>query len=220
MHELRSMNSLCPPGTTTRGLGFLKWSLALVSAFWLLVVLVWALFEKDLWEEPWEFIFIPVRWGLYGSGVILALVALRQVMPDGENRLSAAAALLLSAAGLVLLFAGCRFLSQDVRFLISKAHYERRLEEILTGKVTRCADVAGIEFGPPDRVAFYWKRGVTDNWVGLVYDPSGEVLQAREFRRDWSNWSDPKLEKVRDLFGGAMYNARHLTGPWYICWFT
>jgi hypothetical protein len=214
------MNSLCPPGTTTRGLGFLKWSLALVAAVWLLIALGWTLFEKDLWEEPWDIILIPVRWGLNGCGVILALIALRHTMPDGENRPSAVTALFLTAAGLVLMFAGCQFLSQDVRFRLSKEHYERRLAEVLAGKVTSRADVAGIEFGPPDRVAFYWKRGVTDNWVGLVYDPTGEVLQAREFRRDWSNWTDPKLEKVRDLFGGSMCGARHLTGPWFICWFT
>jgi hypothetical protein len=48
------------------------------------------------------------------------------------------------------------------------------------------------------------QRGVTDNWVGLVYDATGEVLRAREFRPVWSNWDDPKLSHVRDLFGGSM----------------
>jgi len=199
------MNSLCSPGTSAPGLAFLKWSLALVVAFWLLVALLWSIFEKDLWEESWLFIFTPVRWGLIGSGVILALVALRQIMPGGENRHCAIAALFLAISGLVMMFAGREFLSQDVRFLLSKAHYERRVAEVLAGRRAKAPDIAAIERGPPDRVAFYWKRGVTDNWVGLVYDPTGDVVNAAA---------------CQDFFGGTMTHSRHLTGPWFICWFT
>jgi hypothetical protein len=203
------MNSLCPPGTSTPGLAFLNWSLALVVACWLFVSVMWNIFERDVFEATgvflYMFIFPPVRWGFIAVGVILALVSFRQVMSGRENRSSAAAALFLSVTGLVLMFAGRELLSQDVRFLLSKAHYERRLTEVIAGEGTGGADVAEIEHGPPDRVAFYWKRGVTDNWVGLVYDPTGEA-------------GNPGTGA--DLFGGLMTRSRHLTGFWYLCWFT
>ena len=193
--------------------------LSILALVWLIIALLCNVFERDLWELMFFFAW-PVRWGLIAMGAIIALVGLRSSMPDREYRRSARVALAIALSGLALVLGFREYLSQDVRFLLTRAHYERQREEVLSGKRANSTDVAGIERGATVQVAFYWMRGVTDNWVGLVYDPSGEVLQAREFRRDWSNWSDPELEKVRSLFGGAMYNARHLTGSWYICWFT
>jgi len=76
-----------------------------------------------------------------------------------------------------------------------------------------------VDPGPPLRVAFVW-GGIIDNWVGIVYDPTGEVLKANEFRADWSNWDDPRLAPVKGLFGGDLRSTRHLFGPWYYCTFT
>ena len=78
---------------------------------------------------------------------------------------------------------------------------------------------AEIEPGPPRRIAFSW-GGIIDNWSGIVYDPSGEVLKAQQFKDDWSNWDDPELSAIKSLFGGDLRNARHLWGPWYYCFFT
>ncbi len=195
-------------------------SLSILAAVWLIIALLCTVFEMDLWELIF-FFALPVRWCLVATGVIIALVALRSSLPDRNNRRSALTALVMAFSGVVLLLGFRDFLSLDIRFLLSRAKYERRLADVLSGNGEATdGDVAGVERGPPDRVAFYWKRGVTDNWVGLVYDPTGEVSKAGEFRRDWSNWHDPNLAKVRDLFGGAIFDSRHLTGPWYICWFT
>ncbi len=76
-----------------------------------------------------------------------------------------------------------------------------------------------IDEGPPVRVAFSW-GGIIDNWHGIVYDPTGEVLKANQFKRDWSNWNDPNLHAVKKLFDGDMTSATHLWGPWYYCTFT
>ena len=61
---------------------------------------------------------------------------------------------------------------------------------------------------------------MVDNWVGLVYDPSGAVMKANEFKRDWSNWNDPNLRTIKGLFHGDLFRAKKLKGHWYICSFT
>lgn len=76
-----------------------------------------------------------------------------------------------------------------------------------------------IDKGPPVRIAFIWD-GMVDNWIGIVYDPSGEVLRANSFKRDWSNWKDPQLEQVKGLFGGDLFRTRRLWKHWYFCSFT
>ncbi len=76
-----------------------------------------------------------------------------------------------------------------------------------------------IDEGLPIRIAFGW-GGVIDNWYGIVYDPTAEVLRARLFKSDWANWDDSKLLAVKKLFGGDMTFARHLWGNWYFCNFT
>ncbi len=77
-----------------------------------------------------------------------------------------------------------------------------------------------IEPGPPLRVAFVQPGSLLDNWEAIVYDPSGEVLKAREFNSDLSNFGDPALQHVKKLFGGDMRSARPLGGHWYWCTFT
>jgi hypothetical protein len=76
-----------------------------------------------------------------------------------------------------------------------------------------------VDEGPPVRVAFSW-GGIMDNWIGIVHDPTGEVMEANRFRPDWSNWNDPALGGGKRLFGGDLYRARHLWGNWYFCCFT
>ena len=77
-----------------------------------------------------------------------------------------------------------------------------------------------IDPGPPVRIAFYWQRGVIDNWVGLVYDPTGKVIKANKFKSDWSNWGDASLAEVKGLFGGDLRRAKRMSKNWYLCWFT
>ncbi len=183
----------------------MRHTLSILATVWLIAALLGTVFEKDLWN--WMFLLGPaVKWGLIATGAIMALVFLRNSLPDRENRRSARAALAIAVSGLVLLVGFCDYLSQDVRFLLSRARYEQRLAEVLSGRGADDGELARIERGSStQKVAFCWIGGVTDNWVGLVYDPTGEVSNA---------------DKARDLFGGQMTHSRHLTGPWYLCWFT
>jgi hypothetical protein len=77
-----------------------------------------------------------------------------------------------------------------------------------------------VENGSPLRVVFRQPGGILDNWQGVVYDPSGSVLRAREFKPDWSNWDDPSLAQIRSLFGGDLCKCVHVKGHFYRCWFT
>lgn len=73
-----------------------------------------------------------------------------------------------------------------------------------------CRDPVKVEPGPPLRVAFTW-GGLLDNWTGIVHDPGGGVLAANEPNRP----GDIVL-----LFGGCLFRAKHMWGPWYYCSFT
>jgi hypothetical protein len=66
------------------------------------------------------------------------------------------------------------------------------------------------------RVAFLL-GGIIDNWTGVVYDPTGEVLKVNGFELFGDEWREAK---VTQLFGGDMTSARHLKGHWYLCTFT
>ena len=189
--------------------------LTIVATVWFVFALLGTVFEMDLWK--WLFLTVPlVKLSLIGMGAVLALLALRNAMPDRLDRRSARVALAISVSGLVL-FVGFRdYLSQNVRFLLSRAHYEKQVAEVLSGVSDSDSKVGGNERdsssqvafcwknGSSTQVAFYWIRGFAGDWVGLVYDSAGEVHNAR---------------LRSDVFGPGTH-SRHLTGPWYLCWFT
>ena len=74
-----------------------------------------------------------------------------------------------------------------------------------------------VDAGEPRRVAFE-PAGMLDNWSGIVWDPSHEVMKANGF--------DPRtgrfraLERVTKLFGGDLVGCRRLGGDWFECTFT
>ena len=178
--------------------------LSILAIIWLIVAVLGTVFEMDMYRRM-SLLAAPVWWGLIAMGAIMALAALRNSMPDRDGCRSARVALAITVSGLVLLVSFREYLSEDFRFLLSRAHYERRVAEVLSGKGAGDKEVAGIERGASTKVAFYWIRGVTDNWAGLVYDPAGEV---------------GNVDSGGGLFGGQLTHSRHLTGPWYLCWFT
>jgi hypothetical protein len=118
----------------------------------------------------------------------------------------------------------------DLRFRWRFARLEDRYEAIIAevqgkGEVDQGWRKVGaidyiVDAGPPVRVAFRQDGGILDNWEGVVYDPSGSVLLARQFKRDWSNWHDPALLHVKKLFGGDLVYCRPIKGHFYRCWFT
>jgi hypothetical protein len=75
-----------------------------------------------------------------------------------------------------------------------------------------------VDCRSPRRIAFPMPGGITDNWVGIIYDPTGLVMQANQV--PMSDIKDLKYAYVVGLFSGDMTSARHLFGPWYVCSFT
>jgi hypothetical protein len=74
-----------------------------------------------------------------------------------------------------------------------------------------------IDLGPPVRVAFN-RQGFLDNWSGIIYDPTGIVMQADGF--DPVSGDFAASDKITKLFGGDLVNCRHLWGNYYDCSFT
>ena len=100
--------------------------------------------------------------------------------------------------------------------------------EAIISKTQTSADQGGSDFrdtrgiryivdrGPPVRVAFN-PEGLLDNWSGIIFDPTGEVMLADGFDQD-GNFSAP--DHVTKLFGGDLVGCRHLWRHYYSCSFT
>lgn len=73
-----------------------------------------------------------------------------------------------------------------------------------------------VDRGPPLRLAFVQPGGILDNWEGVVYDPTGAVLDAHG--PFWLGFPTPP--EVRLLFGGDIVRCESIEGPWYRCLFT
>jgi hypothetical protein len=167
-----------------------------------------------------------ITWIIGGLGLLARAlwVAWRHRWPRSSIAL-AAATVAVGAATFAsfptLAATGQRWLleSRLARFGIIVAELQRR-ESPVSGVVEEKRARYIVEPGPVLRVAFILPGGILDNWRGLIYDPSGQVLEAQRFRKDWSNWDDPELAAIKAMFGGDMRNCRHVRGAWHLCLFT
>lgn len=162
-------------------------------------------YSQDLEEALW-FLYDPLLIGfVWFVGVVIFVLAAIRIRKQRRAAI---------ACGIVIMFGALSFVCEDylavnVRFRISQSHYEERLQAVLASHgAAKSQDVAGVEGTDSKRVAFYWSRGVTDNWLGLVYDPSDSLAQL-----------DLSRGQAR-YFGGDLISARHLNGHWYLCAFT
>ena len=73
-----------------------------------------------------------------------------------------------------------------------------------------------VDYGSPRRVAFE-PSGFLDNWSGIVWDPTHEVMLANGFDRAGHFYAP---ERITKLFGGDLVGCRRLGGDWYDCSFT
>jgi hypothetical protein len=74
-----------------------------------------------------------------------------------------------------------------------------------------------IETGPPVRAAFMTDPGFLDNWSGIVFDPTGKVMQADGWDAS-GKFRAPEV--ITKLFDGDLDSCRHLWGAYYHCGFT
>ncbi len=181
----------------TRGL----WIAAAAWAVWIILLTV---FLSDIEEKIW-FLYDFLAMLTWLGGLVILALCLKRLFRDRSALVGCAIVGISGAAA----FYYSDFLSVDIRFRISQPHYEKRLREILASDhFVAGADVAGIEGAEGKRVAFIWSRGGTDNWIGLIHDPSDSLL-------------DETLNSGQsDYFGGRLVSARHLNGHWYLCSFT
>lgn len=176
----------------------------IAASAWAVGITMLTVFLSDIEERIWFLYDILAILTSLGGLVILAL-CLKRSFRDRRALVGGAIVGISGAAA----FYYSDFLSIDVRFRVSQPYYEMRLREILeSDHFVAADDVAGIEGTGESRVAFIWNRGVTDNWVGLIHDPSDSLL-------------DETLSSGQaDYFGGRLVFARHLNGHWYLCGFT
>jgi ABC-type transport system involved in multi-copper enzyme maturation permease subunit len=73
-----------------------------------------------------------------------------------------------------------------------------------------------VEVNPNVRVAFPL-GGILDNWEAIIYDPSGEVLQAKGFTNG-GKFTAP--DKIKKIFGGDLVSCKAIYGNFYRCRFT
>jgi hypothetical protein len=114
----------------------------------------------------------------------------------------------------------------DFRFESARPTYERIVAD-LPDHVTDVQRLTGstgeyfIDPGPPVRVAFVLPPGrFIDNWCGVVYDPTGAVMQSNQFDGNWSDWRHQVPREIIKLFGGDMLSCRQLDSEYYRCCFT
>ena len=75
-----------------------------------------------------------------------------------------------------------------------------------------------IDEGRPLRVAFLMPGGFLDNWSGVIYDPTGDVMLADGWDDQTGEFVAP--ERVTKLFYGDLVSCRHLSSKFYQCSFT
>lgn len=150
-------------------------------------------------------------WILYGLCLLLVLLFRRQWRE--------ALALVALAAGLWWLGHPIAMIGERLRFELNAGAYRQIVTEShrLPDQGTAHGHTYRIDRGPPVRIAIV-QGGLIDNWVGLVYDPTGEVLKAQGGDAGPGEFTAPP--EIKGLFGGDLVFCERLTGSWYQCTFT
>jgi hypothetical protein len=77
-----------------------------------------------------------------------------------------------------------------------------------------------VESGPPVRIVFPHFGGITDNWVGTVYDPTDEVGKATGWKYSGETQEYTAPDNIKGLFGGDIVSCARLLGHYFLCTFT
>jgi hypothetical protein len=194
-------------------------STLILAAIWIPLTFIRFLFYHTINDELWVGSLL-----LDGFLLILALVIVVTGLIAARHRTGRlrCLAIVLVVAGLAALMWTTptgKVAATYFRLWQNESTYQEIVNQLTDDPAAEVAARTEVDPGPPLRIAFSW-GGIIDNWHGIVHDPSGEVLKARQFKSDWSNWDDPELRPIKYLFGGDMRSARHLWGHWYYCTFT
>lgn len=205
---------------------WLKWYAALAAVpFCFGLLTVWLPFFLSL------LMLVGIA-GLYLIGIAVTVrssMAAWQTRPLGNSPMRRVGATLIPSLLLALAISAFFPLGQAggrVGHIAQIAIYHERFEEIIAKeKVAPSADgrgeFKGVSYwtdpGPPVRVAFF-PEGLLDNWTALIYDPTGEMMQADGFDPITGKFRAP--DRVTRLFGGDLVWCRPVWGDYYECGFT
>ena len=72
-----------------------------------------------------------------------------------------------------------------------------------------------------DFFIYEYYLGVTDNWIGIIYDNSGLLKHGIEIIKNNENYYFiEEYEIIKKLFGGDIIYIKKLEENWYLCYFT
>jgi hypothetical protein len=143
---------------------------------------------------------------LLGAFGVLALLIALVALAKARTRPNAYSALVILGAWAAWLFLPTDIMGVHAKFWLERASYEAAVAQIAVGREPTCvrANVCRHEAGSSMPLAFPWE-GIIDNWVGVVYDPTGTVIDAARYR---------------GIFGGDLVGCSHISGPYFLCSFT
>lgn len=120
------------------------------------------------------------------------------------------------------LLASGSFLGSLSRLFINRSHYEAIIANVQAHPKPVWFEhdngiTYSVDLGPPARVAFN-PAGMLDNWSGIIYDPTGDVMLADGFDTQTGKFIAP--DRITKLFEGDLVSCRHLWDSYYDCSFT
>jgi uncharacterized membrane protein len=149
-------------------------------------------------------VFLPIWVCFVLMNVLLVLDSIvAGARKQGWSRLLVAAVLLVLALPQTQLRSGLTWLAAAIRLRLHEREYEEEARAVLALPESQMPESPWERDGGPPRRAALVFGGITDNWLGLVYDPSQTMEDAPE-----------------KVFGGDLVCSTHLWGPWYLVDFT
>ena len=187
--------------------------------------------------NEWSFVFgfllfamgIPVALVALAVGAIVWLIRGVKLSLPHPTKIKRALAICISPllfmatliVSLPLLKAGS-FLGSFTRLMVNHGHYETIIAKAQASRSMALFEedngvTYSTDLGPPVRVAFN-PEGLGDNWSGIIYDPTGDVMLAKGFNNKTGKFYGPA--RVTGLFGGDLVACMHLWRDYYRCGFT
>lgn len=187
-------------GAWSSGFGFFLFLLGIPAAFLMLIVGAVAWFVRS-YQRGKEVEATSDRIFIYAAAPLLLVVTLCLSWP-------------LLALG--------SYTGTMSRLVFNQGHYQAIIAKVRSDpKPAWFQDDNGVTYsvdlGPPIRVAFN-PAGMLDNWSGIIYDPTGDVMLADGFDPKTGKFAAP--DRVTKMFNGDLVSCRRLWGDYYDCSFT
>ncbi|MDA7681281.1 hypothetical protein N8603_02730 [Verrucomicrobiales bacterium] len=200
-------------------------NLFILPASCVLFILLRFLFHHELIISLWILV-----WGIDALIIVLSIISIIQLIGTIRKKSNKLAGIFLCT---LIAIGSVSYSTNFVKDLGLKLRFHRlkpKYSEIVKNLNSETIPLEGTHLGinyksetdPIFRVSFSWD-GITDNWYGIVYDPSGKIMRCNESDPrfpDKGPKDDVELGNIRMIFGGLLYKADRLGGHWYLCWFT